>query len=88
MLKTCRRCPAPIFFAQQNPTESNPHPSNNPLNAKPHEQGNLRLDKKTMRYDVLTGAALASAKLAGEELYLSHFVDCPARTNFTRGARR
>jgi hypothetical protein len=30
---TCRRCPAPIIFAQQNPTKSNPSPSNNPLNA-------------------------------------------------------
>lgn len=86
-MPTCRRCPAPIFFAQQNPTERNPCPSNNPLNARPHPDGNLRLDLQTRRYDVLTGEALHSARAAGEELYLSHFVDCPARQQFKKKER-
>jgi hypothetical protein len=84
---TCRACPAPIIFAQQNPTAKNPYPSNNPLNASPHPQGNLRLDRSVMRYDVLTGEELRAAHEAGEELYLSHFADCPARKNFRKGAR-
>lgn len=83
-MPTCRRCPAPIIFAQQNPTASNPYPSSNPLNARPHPDGNLRLDRKTMRYDVLTGQTLAEARLKGEELYLSHFVNCPYRQQFKR----
>jgi hypothetical protein len=83
-MPTCRRCPAPIIFAQQNPTESNPSPSNNPLNAQPHPKGNLRLDRATMKYDVLTKDDLAAARAAGEELYLSHFVDCPARQQFKK----
>jgi hypothetical protein len=81
---TCRRCPAPIIFAQQNPTTSNPRPSNNPLNAQPHPDGNLRLNRQTMRYDVLTGQTLVEAKLKGEKLYLSHFVNCPNRQEFKR----
>ena len=78
-MPTCRRCPARIIFAQANPTERNPYPANNPLNALPVPAGNLRLDRKTMRYDVLTGEALEEARAAGEELYLSHFADCPAQ---------
>ncbi|MCA1615027.1 MAG: hypothetical protein LC795_15520 [Acidobacteria bacterium] len=80
----CRRCPAPIIFAQQRPTKANPYPANNPLNMRPHPNGNLRLDPQTRRYDVLTGDALKAARAAGEELYLSHFVDCPARQQFKR----
>jgi hypothetical protein len=36
--ETCRRCPAPIIFAVQNPTEKNPCPKPNPLNAEPHAE--------------------------------------------------
>lgn len=84
---TCRSCPAPIIFAQQNPTEKNPHPSNNPLNARPHPEGNLRLDLQTLRYDVLTGEELTTARAAGEQLYLSHFVNCPNRGQHRKGAQ-
>jgi hypothetical protein len=80
----CRRCPARIIFAQQNPTERNPYPSNNPLNAKPSPDGNLRLDRQVMRYDVLTGAQAQAARDAGEELYLSHFADCEYRKHFRK----
>ncbi|HEX3560398.1 MAG TPA: hypothetical protein VHU19_14415 [Pyrinomonadaceae bacterium] len=87
-MTTCRRCPAPIFFAQQHPTKRNPYPANNPLNAKPHPNGNLRLDRETMLYDVLTGAELQAAQAAGEELYLSHFADCAARRQFRKAGQR
>ncbi|HWT00227.1 MAG TPA: hypothetical protein VN256_08265 [Pyrinomonadaceae bacterium] len=80
----CRRCQAPLIFAKQNPTERNQHPSNNPLNAEPHPDGNLRLDRATMRYDVLTGDELREARARGEALYLSHFVDCPYRQQFRK----
>lgn len=83
-MPVCRRCPAPIVFAQQNPTAKNPYPSNNPLNAAPHPQGNLRLDWDTMKYDVLTGEALETARTNGARLYLSHFADCPARQHFKK----
>jgi hypothetical protein len=85
---TCRRCPAPIIFAQQNPTAKNPSPANNPLNAEPHPKGNLRLDRASMKYDVLSGDALKAAQAAGEPLFLSHFVDCPYRQQFKKGAGR
>jgi hypothetical protein len=85
-MPTCRRCPARIIFAQANPTERNPYPANNPLNASPHPDGNLRLDRETMRYDVLTGEKLLAARAAGEELYLSHFVDCKYRQQFKKAA--
>lgn len=82
----CRRCPAPIVFAVQNPTASNPHPKPNPLCAEPTPDGNLRLDPKTMRYDVLTGEELRAAREAGEGLYLSHFANCRAREQFRKRA--
>jgi hypothetical protein len=85
---TCRRCPAPIIFAQQNPTEKNPSPADNPLNAEPHPNGNLRLDLSTMKYDVLSGDVLKDARAAGEPLYLSHFVDCPFRKGFRKGGKQ
>lgn len=73
----CRSCPAPILFAwQQRRDGARP----NPLNANPHPQGNLRLDRATMQYEVLSGETLAAARSAGEELYVSHFAVCPART--------
>jgi hypothetical protein len=85
-MPTCRRCPARIIFAQANPTERNPYPSNNPLNAVPSPIGNIRLDRATMRYDVLTGEKLLQARAAGEELYLSHFSDCKFRQHFKKKA--
>jgi hypothetical protein len=85
---TCRRCPAPVTFARQNPTGRNPRPSNNPLNAEPHPDGNLRLDRATLRYDVLTGDELREARARGEELYLSHFADCPYRRQFRKAATK
>lgn len=83
-MPVCRQCPALIIFAQQNPTEKNPHPSNNPLNRDPHPNGNLRLDRATMKYDVLSKEDAQAARAAGEELYLSHFADCPARKQFRK----
>ena len=79
----CRACPAPIIFAKQRGRFDS---KSNPLNAEPHADGNLRLDRRTMEYDVLTGQTLAEAKLAGEALYLSHFVNCPARQQFRKSA--
>jgi len=87
---SCRRCPAPIFFAVQNPTEKqklqNKVPKPNPINLRPHPEGNLRVDTTTNRYDVLTGDALAEARAKREPLYLSHFVDCPNRQQFKKAA--
>jgi hypothetical protein len=81
----CRRCPAPIVFAKQNATARNPYPANNPLNALPDERGNLRLNRETMTYDVLTGDELRAARSSGEKLYLSHFATCAHAREFVRG---
>lgn len=84
-MPVCRRCPALIIFAQQNPTTANPSPGNNPLNRDPHPtKGNLRLDRATMKYDVLSREEAEAAGAAGEPLYLSHFADCPYRKQFKK----
>lgn len=71
------------MWATQNPTDKNPKPRHNPLDFYPNNEiGNLRVNTATMKYDVLTGEALAAAKAAGKELYISHFVTCPARKEF------
>lgn len=78
-------CPAFVMFAKQNPTQSNPRPHPNPLDTKPdREKGNLRLDLRTMTYDVLTGEDLTAARERGEDLYLSHFVTCEFRKRFRK----
>lgn len=77
----CRSCPAPIVFAKQaGKTDS----KSNPLGAEPHPEGNLRLDRRTMTYEVLAGQTLAEARIKGEPLYLSHFANCPNRRQFRR----
>jgi hypothetical protein len=86
-MPNCRACPAEIIFAQQWPSRSNPLPKNNPLNAHPHENGNLRLDRRTMRYFVLRGQELDEARANGELLYISHFAVCPARQRFRKGVK-
>lgn len=75
----CRACPTPIVFAKQ---KDKPDSKSNPLNAEPHPEGNLRLDRRTMQYEVLKGQTLIEARIRGEELYLSHFADCPNRGQF------
>lgn len=80
----CRRCPAEILFCKQNPTARNPNPQPNPLDVRPDPNGNLRLDTISMRYDVLTGDALKEARANNEDLFISHFVTCPARQHFKK----
>lgn len=81
----CRACPAPIVFAKQ---AGKKDAKSNPLNAEPHPEGNMRLDRKTMTYDVLTGQTLAEAQIKGEKLYLSHFANCPNRGQFKKSTSR
>jgi hypothetical protein len=75
---TCRACHAPIIFMmQKGKTDAKP----NPLNPAPHPNGNLRLVTGE-GYEVLTGDELKAAQDRKEPLYLSHFVNCPARSQF------
>jgi len=80
----CRACPALVFWAKAEPTDKTPTPRNNPLDFEPSERGNLRLNRETGRYTVLTGDKLKAAQASGEKLYLSHFVSCPNRGQFKR----
>jgi hypothetical protein len=83
-----RGCRTFIFFAVQNANPKNPEPRPNPLEAKPSENGNLRLDPQTMTYDVLTGDALKAARDAKETLYVSHFATCEFRSGFRKGGAK
>lgn len=77
-----RGCRTFIFFAvQANKEDAKP----NPLEAKPSENGNLRLDPQTMTYEVLTGDALKEARERRETLYISHFATCEFRGGFRKG---
>ncbi len=87
LMDLCRACKAMIMFCRQNPTLKNPEPRNNPLDPIPSSIGNLRVNTANLTYDVLTGDALQTAKDAGEELFISHFVTCPERQKF-KGKKR
>lgn len=76
-----RGCRVFIFFAVQ---ANKPDPKPNPLEAKPSENGNIRLDPQTMTYEVLTGDALREARARKETLYISHFATCEFRGGFRK----
>lgn len=48
-----------------------------PVDDEAAPDGNIRVDLQAKTATVLTGDALANARIAGEKLSLSHFVTCP-----------
>lgn len=75
----CRSCLATIFFAKAIPTDKNPNPKPNPIDEMPdREKGNLLVSIDRLNYKVITGVDLLEMRARGADLFLSHFVTCPA----------
>ena len=57
-----------------------------PVDADASPDGNIRVDPRTepMGASVLSGAALETARAAGEKLHKTHFVTCPQRREWRR----
>lgn len=72
-MSKCRSCGAEVLWVKLVPTNRL-----NPLNPTPTRAGNIRmLGTRKAAAKVLSKADLAEAALASEELYTSHFTDCP-----------
>lgn len=76
---SCRTCDARVIWADQ--------PNGRPLilDYDPSPNGNVRLRKG--QAEVLGKDAAAEARLAGEELYISHFATCPQAAKWRKGAK-
>lgn len=70
----CTTCGDPILWATSN-TSGKPHP----INAQPHERGNvlLYITDHVLYATVLNRAQAAGAQAQQEPLYTSHFANCP-----------
>jgi len=58
-----------------------------PLEPEPHPAGNVRWDRVGGTCTVLTKVEVADALRVGENLYLSHFANCPRAQEARRGSR-
>lgn len=78
---TCRRCPADILFAKSASTGKVM-----PVDAKPYEDGNVRIDsvRGEIVARVLTNAQREQAKRDGIPLYKNHFATCSAAASFRK----
>jgi hypothetical protein len=83
----CERCPATIRFVQMFRKDGSKG-AMAPLNAKPSENGNVRVIEGPDGTEgrVLVGADLDLARKNGHPLHLNHFADCPAAPHFRRTA--
>lgn len=72
-MSQCRSCGAEVLWVKLIP-----HNRLNPLNPTPTREGNIRmLGQRKAVARVLGKEDMATAKLASEELYTSHFATCP-----------
>jgi hypothetical protein len=73
----CRSCGAEIFWLRLAPTDKNPNPRVNPIDAVPHPEGNLVIDRRRELFRFASGNEKELQKYHGKKLYISHFETCP-----------
>lgn len=77
----CEACGTPIWFLRNNTTGKI-----NPIEIRPHPDGNIAINLAERLYRIATPEQIASAKLKGQKRYISHFVTCPESKKFRRTA--
>lgn len=83
-MSQCTSCGAAILWLKQIPTDKNPDPKANPIDAKGSPDGNLVISREDGLYRFATGNEKEIAKNTGKNLYMSHFATCPDRDKFRR----
>lgn len=83
----CRRCKEEIIWLKQLPNEKNPEPKANPIEARPHPDGNLVIDRAQGLYRIATDEEKRIAKETGKNLYISHFATCKFAKSFSKKER-
>lgn len=58
----------------------------NPIDARPHKEGNLVIDIDRAVYRFATGNEKELQRDYGKKLYISHFQTCPEANSFRRPA--
>ena len=81
-MANCRACKKEIYWLRLAPTDKNPNPKSNPIDAAPHPDGTLVIDRHREIYRFATGNEKETAKLNGKKLYISHFETCPNADRF------
>jgi len=64
------------------PTPRNPNPRPNPIEVKPHEKGNLVIDRNKGIYRFATKTEIEFARRENKNLYISHYSNCPFSKDF------
>jgi hypothetical protein len=81
-MANCRACGKEICWLRLSPTDRNPNPKVNPIDAAPHPEGNLVIDRGLELYRFATGNEKELQKFHGKKLYISHFQTCPNADRF------
>lgn len=76
MPSKCDSCGTEIIWLKSLPTEKNPNPKANPIEVKPHKDGNLIIDRTRKLYRFATPSEKEYAKFNNKNLYISHFSTC------------
>lgn len=79
--KRCNYCPALILWL----TTGRDHRM--PVDAEPHERGNVAIDPDTGRCDVLGRTQAAGARAAGRPLHRHHKLTCPHADRWSKPRR-
>lgn len=82
----CSKCKKEILWLKAQPTEKNPEPKPNPIEAEPHINGNLVIHRELELYRFATPSEIETAKRDGKNLYISHYATCPFARSFTKKA--
>lgn len=73
---------------KQKPTEANPKPQPNPIEAAPHKEGNLIISREQGLYRFATPEEIEYARTNGKNLYRSHFVGCKYAKSFRKERKK
>lgn len=80
----CEKCETEILWLKAVPTEKNPDPKPNPIEAVPHEKGNLVINREKKLYRFATKEEIEIAREQNKNLYISHYATCEFAKSFRK----
>ena len=84
-IENCEACNAEIMFLMQANAEGEYVSTKaNPIEVKPHEKGNIVVNREKGVYRMATPNEKEIAKEHNKNLYISHFATCPKSKEFKK----
>lgn len=81
----CRTCPATIYYLKKyDPATGQISDKSNPIDATPHKDGNLIINREKGLYRFATANEKEVAKNDEKNLYISHFATCPDAATYKK----